>query len=379
MTKSWSIAVRFSRLAVLTIAMSSSSFASKYFLYVGTYGKGVYAYRLDTSTPTKLEPLGLTGEVTNPSFLATDSKFRYLYAVSELEGNVDGAVAAFAIDRKTGSLRFLNSASSNGEAPCHLAVDRSDKLVAVANYGTGNVAVFPIQSEGHLGSMSELLRAQGSSVNRKRQEGPHAHEVVISADNRIAYVPDLGLDEIRMYKVDPAAEKLAPHDPPYTKAEPGSGPRHLAFSPDGKYAYVIHELEPFITVFEHNAENGTLRPVQKVPMTPPGFKGETGPAEIAVDRAGKFVYASNRGPGTIAVFAVNGSDGKLKQIQIAPTGDTWPRAFEFDPTGHFLFAGDQKANHFVIFSIDPASGKLSLTGEKFDVPSPVCFLFVPAE
>jgi 6-phosphogluconolactonase len=299
--------------------------------------------------------------------------------VSELEGNVDGAVAAFSIDRKTGALHFLNSASSNGVAPCHLAVDHTAKLLAVANYGTGGVAVFPIQSEGHLGSMSELLTAKGSSVNPKRQEGPHAHEVVLSADNRFAYVPDLGLDEIRLYRVDPENAKLAANDPPFVKAEPGSGPRHLAFSPDGKYAYVIHELESFITVFEHNSENGDLHPMQKVSTLPAGFKGENGPAEVAVDKAGKFVYASNRGPGTIAVFAVNRSDGKLNQIQVAETGGTFPRAFEFDPSGRFLLVGDQKANRFVILSIDRTTGKLTLTGDTFEVSSPVCFLFVPAE
>ncbi len=371
--------MRFIYLIALIITMSSSSFAAKYFLYVGTYGKGVYGYRLDTAEPTKLDSLGLTGQVTNPSFLTADPQFRYLYAVSELEGKVDGAVAAFSIDRKTGALHFLNSASSSGVAPCHLAVDHTAKLLAVANYGTGGVAVFPIQNEGHLGAMSDLLTAKGSSVNRKRQDGPHAHEVVISSDNRFAYVPDLGLDQIRVYRIDAGSAKLTASDPPYIKTEPGSGPRHLAFSPDGKYAYVVHELESFITVFEHNPASGDLRPVQKVSTVPPDFKGENAPAEIAVDRAGKFVYASNRGPGTIAVFARNAGDGKLQQVQVVPTGDTFPRAFELDPTGHFLLAGDQKANHFVIFSVDSATGKLTLTGEKFDVPSPVSFLFVPAE
>ncbi|MBV8830994.1 MAG: lactonase family protein [Acidobacteriaceae bacterium] len=371
--------MRFFFVAALLITMSSNSLASKYFLYVGTYGKGVYAYRLDSNSPTKLEPLGLSGDVTNPSFLTADPQFRYLYAVSELEGNVDGAVAAFSIDRKTGALHFLNSASSNGVAPCHLAVDHTAKLLAVANYGTGGVAVFPIQGEGHLGSMSELLTAKGSSVNPKRQEGPHAHEVVISADNRFAYVPDLGLDEIRLYRIDPENAKLGPTDPPFVKVQPGSGPRHLAFSPDGKYAYLIHELESFVTVFARNSENGVLLPLQKVSTLPAGFKGENGPAEVAVDKAGKFVYASNRGPGTIAVFAVNRGDGKLNQIQVAETGGTFPRAFEFDPTGRFLLVGDQKANRFVIFSIDPTTGKLSLTVNKFEVSSPVSFLFVPAE
>lgn len=350
---------------------------TNYFLYVGVYGKGVYGYRYDTNG-AKLEPLGLVGEVTNPSFLAADPEFRYLYAVSELEGKVDGGVAAFAIDRATGTLKPLNTASSGGEAPCYLSVDHTAKMLMVANYGTGGVSVFPLEQDGRLGKMSDVMKAHGSSVNTKRQEGPHAHEAVVSADNRFLYVPDLGLDQIRIYQIDAANAKLTPNDPPAAKVNAGYGPRHIAFTPDGKFAYVANELEPFVTVFSHDAESGGLKEVQTVSILPLGAKGENAPAEIAVDRTGKFLYVSNRGPGTIAVFAIDSGSGTLKPLQVAATGGTWPRGFEFDPTGRFLFAGDQKADQFVIFDVEPVTGKLSLTGRVYNVPSPVSFLFVPA-
>lgn len=356
---------------------SPRSNQTKYFVYVGTYGKGIRAYHFDANGG-KLESIGQVGEVVNPSFLATDGDYRFLYAVSELEGKVDGGVASFAIDRKTGSLKFLNSRSSGGQAPCYLAVDHTGKMLLVANYGTGGISAYPIEHDGRLGEMSALMTAHGSSVNTERQEGPHAHETVISADNRLVYVPDLGLDQIRIYRLDPANAKLTPSSPAFAKEEAGRGPRHMAFSPDNKFAYVVNELKSVVTVFSHDPSTGSLRQVQTISTLPAGFSGENAPAEIEVDRAGEFVYASNRGSGTIAVFARDPGNGTLRQIQIAPTGGTNPRGMQIDPTGQFLFAGDQHANYFVLFKIDPQTGQLTLTGQKFDAPSPVAFLFVPS-
>ncbi len=358
--------------------LSMCATQAKYFVYVGTYGKGVYAYSFDTDN-AKLQSIGLAGEVVNPSFLAADRDYRYLYAASEVEGRVNGAVAGFAIDRGTGALRFLNSQSSGGQSPCHVTVDHTGRMLIVANYGTGGVSAYPIERDGHIGAMSSLMTAEGSSVNPQRQKGPHAHEAVIEADNRRVYVPDLGLDEIRIYRLDPEHAKLLPNEPPFAKEQAGFGPRHMAFSPNGKYAYVVNELNPKVTVFSHNKADGSMHPVQTISTVPEGFSGESDPAEIRIDREGKFVYATNRGPGTVAVFAVNQNDGTLKQVQVAPTGGTVPRGFQLDPTGKFAFAGDQKSNEFVIFRIDPHSGKLTLTGQKLEVSSPVDFLFIPAK
>ena len=348
-----------------------------YFVYVGTYTKNIYAYRFDAKTG-KVDAMGTAGEVVNPSFLTTDPHFRFLYAVSEVEGDTNGGVAAFSIDRKTGSLKFLNSASSGGVAPCHLSVDKTAKMLVVANYGTGGVSAFPLKDDGGLGTMSALMEAHGSSVNPERQKGPHAHETVISADNRFLYVPDLGLDQIRIYKLDPSQAKLTANDPPFGKDNPGSGPRHIAFHPSGHFAYVMNELKSAVTVFSRDPETGSLKEIETVSTVPPGFTGENAPAEIEVDQAGKFVYASNRGHDSIAVFAIDEGSGKLKQVQIISTQGKEPRGFQIDPTGRFLVVGNQKSNTITVFRIDEKTGELNFTGETIEVPTPVAFQFVPA-
>ncbi len=363
--------------AVENLGASRHPEQTKYFVYVGTYTKNIFGYGFDAGSG-KLDAMGPLGEVMNPSFLATDPHFRFLYSVSEVEGKENGGVAAFSIDRKNGSLKFLNSASSAGVAPCHLAVDKTAKMLVVANYGTGAVSAFPLERDGRLGPMSALMEAHGSSVNPDRQKGPHAHETVISADNRFLYVPDLGLDQIRIYRLDPSQAKLTPSEPAFAKDDPGSGPRHIAFAPSHKFAYVVNELKSFVTVFSHDTSTGNLKEIQTVSTLPPGFSGENAPAEIEVDKAGKFVYASNRGHNSIAVFAIDEASGTLKQVQVISTEGKEPRGFEIDPTGHFLFAGNHKSNQFVVFRVDPATGQLTPTGQKIDVPSPVAFQFVPA-
>ena len=367
---------------LLMAANQHSNYRSKYFLYVGVYGKGIQAYRFDPAS-VKFEPLGLVGEIQNPSFLASDPQQRYLYAVSELEGNREGGVGAFRIDRKSGHLTPLNQQSSGGVAPCHLAVDHTSKLLMAANYGTGSVPLFPIEADGKLGARSALLTAQGSSADPKRQEGPHAHEIVISKDNRFVYVPDLGLDEIRIYQLDAASGNVTPHDPAFVKEQGGLGPRHLAFSSNERFAYVINELKSVITVFKHDPANASFQQIQMISSLGEGKEAD-GAAEILIDRTGQFLYASNRdvtgqGTGTIGVFAIDKTNGTLKQVQLVQSGGTFPRGVEFDPTGKFLLVGDQKANYFVLFQIDPATGKLTPTAHKIETPSPVSFLFVPAE
>ncbi|MBV9761195.1 MAG: lactonase family protein [Acidobacteriaceae bacterium] len=348
-----------------------------YFVYVGVYGKGIYGYRFHAAD-AKLEPMGLVGPVANPSFLATDREFKYLYAVSELDGKVIGGVAGFAIDRKNGSLEPLNSVPSAGEAPCHLAVDHTGKVLIVANYGTGGVSSYGIEKDGHL-KMSSLMDVTGSGADPERQAGPHAHQVVISSDNNLAYVPDLGLDKIRIYKIDPRNAKLEPHSPAFVQDDAGFGPRHIVFSHDGKYLYVINELKSFVTVFAGDEATGVFHQVQKAPTVPEDYNGQNdGPAEILLDRAGKFLYSSNRGPGTIVVFAVDPANGTLKQVESVQTGGTFPRGVELDPTGGYLFVGDQKTNRFILFRVDPETGRLTQTGEPVTVPSPVAFQFVPA-
>lgn len=357
---------------------ASNSVSQKYILYVGAYGKGIMAYRFDTSSG-KLEPLGLAGEIVNPSFLTAGPSQRFLYAVSEVEGKHNGGVGAFSIDPHSGTLTELNTRDSAGIAPCHLAVDHTGKMLIVANYTSGGVSSFPIEENGSLGERSSLMTPEGHGPNPHRQEGPHAHEVVIGEHNEIAYVPDLGLDHIRLYRIDPAKATLTENDPPFVQQSPGYGPRHMAFAPNGRFAYVVNELKSYVSVFQRDGSNGSMTKVQDVSTLPEGYTGENGPAEILIDSQGKFVYATNRGNDTIAVFAVEAATGKLHQIQIISAEGKMPRGLALDPSEHFMFAGNQKTNNFVIFHVDPQSGRLTPTGTVVNTPSPVAFLFVPAK
>lgn len=349
---------------------------SKYLLYVGTYGKGIYGYRYDPAN-AGLEPLSLVGEVTNPSWVTTDPANKYVIAVSELEGNHQGNVYSFSIDHATGKLTLINSKSSEGLAPCHVSVDKTGRMLVVANYTSGNVASYPLLPDGRIGELASLMGATGTGPNAKRQEGPHAHEAVISANNERVYVPDLGLDEIRIYKIDPATAQLTTSDPATAHEPAGAGPRHIVFSPDDKFAYVISELKPMIDVFTHDPATGKLDSIQTISTAPENAGPDDGPAEVLITKSGKFVYGSNRGPGTIAVFSVDPATGKLTHIQDAQTGYTMPRGVEFDPSENLLFVGDQKTSNFKTFHIDHATGKLTPTGKSYEVPSPVSFVFVP--
>jgi 6-phosphogluconolactonase len=376
----------FPLLAVLSMTMSTTSNLNaapgggnqqKYFVYLGSYGQEIHAFRFDPASGS-LTPIGATGKVANPSWLATDRDHKHLYAVSELDGDQNGGVASFSIDRKTGKLQALNHVGSQGKAPCHASVDSSGKMLVVANYTSGDAVAFPIQGNGSLGEASAVEKAHGSGVDKQRQKGPHAHEAVITSDNKRVYVPDLGLDQIRIYELHPASAKLVPNDPPAAKTEPGSGPRHMVFDHKGQYAYVLHELKPMVTVFRRDPANGNLEPVQTVATIKPDFKEENSGAEIRIDPAGKFIYTSNRGEDSIQVFAIDASSGKLQQVQNISTGGKEPRGFAIDPTGRFLLAGNQKSNSVGVFRIDQESGKLTPTGETVETPTPVDVLFIPA-
>lgn len=362
--------------AYATNMSNATSHNSNYILYVGTYGKGVYGFRYNAAD-LSLQPLSLVGEVESPSWVTTDPSKKYLFAASELSGDRKGAVVSFAINHSTGKLTLINSRSSEGLAPCHVAVDATGKVLVTANYTSGNVASYPLGADGKIGELASLMGANGSGPNKKRQEGPHAHETVISANNRFLYVPDLGLDQIRVYKIDTDTGQLTTADAHPTEA-PGSGPRHIVFSHNDKFAYVINELTPVVDVFSHDANSGKLEGIQTISSAPPNRSENDGPAEILISKNGNFVYASNRGPGTIAVYSVDHETGKLALVQTAETGFTMPRGVEFDPAGNVLFVGDQKTNKFETFQVDHASGKLTSTGKRYEVPSPVAFAFVPA-
>jgi 6-phosphogluconolactonase len=359
--------------------------AREYLVYFGTYtgkdSKGIYLSRFDAATG-KLSPVELAGETESPAFLTVDSGAHYLFAVNEIDtykGAKSGSVTAFSLDRHTGKLTALNTVASGGPGPCHLAVDRTDKNVLVANYNGGSVAVLPVKADGKLGEASAFKQHLGSSVNKERQEGPHAHCAVFSPDNRFAVVADLGLDKLLVYRFDPTAGSITPNDPPFGSVKPGSGPRHFAFHPNHRFAYVINEIGNTVTAFAWDGDKGSLRELQTISTLPKDFTGENTTAEIAVHPSGRFLYGSNRGNDSIAVFAINPAQGTLTTTEIVPTGGKEPRNFALDPSGTFLFAANQNSNTVVVFRVNQKTGRLTPAGEKLDVPSPVCVTFVKSE
>src|ERR1035438_10329514 len=368
----------------LLAAAAPAKQPGKYYFYVGTYteegskSKGIYAYLYDAKT-AKITPLGLAAETTNPSFVALHPNGHFLYAVNEVgnyKGPNSGGVSAFAIDHATGKLTFLNEMPSRGADPCYITVDKTGKYVLVANYTGGSVAVFPVQADGKLGEATAFVQHTGKGTIPERQEGPHAHSIDLSADNRFAFVDDLGLDELLVCKFDEGKGTLTPNDPPFTKIDAGSGPRHFVLRPDGKFAYVISEMGHTVTVFSSDAASGKMQVLQTITTLPKDFTGRNDDAEIAVHPSGKFLYASNRGDDSIAIYAIDQSKGTLTQVGIVHTGGKEPRSFEIDPTGTLLFAANQKSDNIVVFRIDAKTGGLTATGQALDVGSPVCVKFL---
>ena len=346
--------------------------------YIGTYtrppSQGIYAWRFEAASG-KLTPLGLAAETSNPSFLAVHPNQRFLYAANE---DRTGAISAFAIDPANGRLKLLNQVPSRGSGPCHVAVDPGGKWLFAANYGSGSVAAFPVREDGALGEATGFVQHAGSSVNAQRQSGPHAHSANLSPDGRWLLVADLGLDQILSYRVDTVKGTLSPGDPPFTKIAPGSGPRHMAFGRDGRFAYAISEMLSTVTVFRYNSARGSLQELQTAQVTPEGYTGPKSSAEIAVDPGGKFLYGSNRGDSTIAVFRIDADKGTLTLVERVSTQGKTPRTFAIDPTGAFLFAANQDSGNVVVFRIDPATGRLTPAGNVLEVASPVCIVFAAA-
>jgi 6-phosphogluconolactonase len=352
-------------------------------VYIGTYtgarSKGIYLSRLNLATGAMSAP-ELLAETANPSFLALHPSRPLLYAVNEVDafqGKPTGSVSAFAIDRASGRLTALNQQPSGGKGPAHVVVDPGGANVLVANYGGGSVAALPIEADGRLRPPSSVIQHTGSSVNPDRQKEPHAHSVNLDANGRHAYVADLGLDKVMIYGFDPAKGALTPNEPPSASLPPGSGPRHFAIHPAGRFAYVINELLLTVTAFARNAESGALTPIQTISTLPPGTASNPGfsTAEVQVHPSGKFLYGSNRGHDSLTVFAIDESTGRLTYVQTEPTQGSTPRGFGIDPTGTFLLAANQRSDKVVVFRIDRASGRVTPAGVTIDVGAPVCIKF----
>jgi 6-phosphogluconolactonase len=349
-----------------------------YLVYFGTYtasiSKGIYAARYEPASG-KVEMLGVVAEAANPSFLAIRPDQRFLYAVNwKASGAEPGnMVSAFSIDARTAKLSFLNKVPSKGEQPTHLAVDSTGKTLVVANYGSGTVAAFPVAEDGRIGEAIWVDQHTAPPVDG--QGGvPHAHDVLFSPDNRLVFIAELGLDRVCSYRFDAARRAISPYDPPFVATRPGSGPRHLALHPNGKFLYANNETSSTVTIFKR--EGGVLKEIQTISTLPPDFKGKNSTAEIQIDRAGKFLYVSNRGHDSIAVFAVESDSGRITPVEYVSTQGKTPRNFSLDPTGASLFAANENSSTVVLFRVDRATGRLKPSGTVLGIPSPSCVIFL---
>lgn len=350
-------------------------------VYAGTYtgsgSRGIYRFELDTDSGAWTEPV-LAGETENPSFLALHPGGRVLYAVNELAtfgGAATGAVSAFAIDAVTGKLSLLDQQASGGADPCYLVVDRGGRNVLVANYNGGSVAVLPLGTDGRLRPASAVRRHVGTGPDKARQERAHAHAIVLDPAERFALAADLGADRIFVYRFDAAAGSIEPNDPEAAALEPGAGPRHFAWHPSGAYLYAINELASTVTAFRYDAPRGALAPIQSATTLPAGFAGKNKAAEIAVSPDGRFLYASNRGDDSLALFGIDAASGALTPAGHVPAGGRSPRHFAIDPTGRWLLAANEDSDTITVFRLDPATGRPAPVGRPIAISRPVCSVF----
>lgn len=358
-------------------------------VYVGTYtapilfgtgkvlqgkGEGIYVFRMDQASGA-LELVSMTAGVANPSYLAFDVAQRFLYVVNELKSYQDrptGTVSAFAVDPTTGDLEFLNRQPTHGTDPCHVAVATQSRHIFVANFMSGSLCILPVHDDGSLGEACDFIQHQGAGIDPIRQNGPHAHSVTLDRANRYAFVPDLGLDKLFIYKFDAKRGMLEPNGVPWFKMKPGAGPRHLALHPAGKFAYLINELNSTVAALACNHRTGAFQELQIVSTLPEGFRGESTCADLQVSPSGMFVYASNRGHDSIVINRINQTTGKLTYVEHVPTQGNTPRSFCIDPTGRYLLAANQDSDTIVTFRIHARTGKLQPTGHVAHVPTPVC-------
>ena len=351
------------------------------FVFIGTYtekegsqSQGIYVYRMDSSSG-ELRFVWEAKGVLNPSYLEIHPRRRSLYAVNEVQsfgGQEGGGVTALSMDPVSGELNVLNAYSSQGKDPCYISIEQTGRFALVANYSGGNAAMLPIQPDGQLGPATDVIQHSGSSVHPERQTGPFAHSIVPDPTNRFAIVADLGADKLVIYAMDLEQGKLNPHSE--VKVKPGAGPRHTLFHPNGKYLYLINELDSTIVAYRYDGESGSLEELQSISTLPSDFKGENLCADIHI--YGKFLYGSNRKHDSLAWYLIDEETGRLTYQGEVPSGGKEPRGFNIDPTGTFLLAAHEQSHNVVIFQLDPATGKPLKTGQELKVSFPVCVKFV---
>mgnify|MGYP000881560478 CR=1 FL=1 len=359
------------------------------YIYVGSYtqpirfgtgqilygkGKGIYRFKFNIETG-ELTDDGLVAEAANPSFLTIDPSGKHLYAVNELKeykGMACGSVSSYKIDNETMDLEYLNTRPTGGTDPCHVEINKENSHVFVSNFMSGSVCVFPIDKDGSLCEASCFIQHEGSSINKLRQSSPHAHSLTFDADNKRAFVPDLGIDKLMIYETDFVNGKLIPGKTPWFKVKPGAGPRHCEFY--GDYCYLINELLCSISVLFYDSENGTFKEVQEITTLYGSFEGDNICADIHITPDGRFLYGSNRGHNSIVTYSIDKKTGMLSFVDSIPCGGETPRNFAIDPTGRFVLVCNQDTDNICVFSIDSETGRLTQLSD-YAVPTPVCVKF----
>lgn len=363
-------------------AFAQGSDSVKYWVYFGTGANHIYVSSFDDGTGALSAPRE-AAEIGRPGFLAIHPQDGTLYAVGREPGTggaPKGIVAAFEIDQATGDLRERNRTGTAGRGASHVSVNSSATGLAAVNYGDANTVSLPVRPDGRVGELVSDLQHSGSSVHPQRQGEPHPHSANFTPDGRLVIVPDLGTDELVAYEFDPQTAQLRRRSDPQLKMPPGSGPRHMTFHPNGRWAYVINELASTVAFLEYDSSAGSLRTVQITSTLPEGYDGPPNTtAEVLVHPNGRFLYGSNRGSNTIAVFAIDASSGRLTAVERVSTGGNWPRNFKLSPTGRFLLAANQRSDDVRVFRVDSETGRLEPTGASVSLPSPMCVRFVSAK
>jgi 6-phosphogluconolactonase len=367
-------------LPFLLISLMLKMNAAPILVFVGAYAgkpdEGISVYTMCDQSG-KLTQTTVLGGQKNPSFVEVHPSGEFLYAVNEIgnfEGEKQGAVSAYSVDPKTGNLTLLNQQPTKGASPCHISISKDGKSALIANYTGGSVASYRIGDDGKLSPPVSFHQHEGSSVNPSRQKGPHGHAINLDPSNQYAFASDLGLDKILIYKFDAKTSQLKKHG--FATVAPGAGPRHFAISSKGKFAYSLNELHSTITSFAFDSKKGTLSPFQTISTLPTGYKGGNSTAEIKIHPNGKYLYSSNRGHDSIAVFKIHEKLGTLTPIQEQKTGGKTPRNFNITPNGKFLVAANQGSNDITVLKLDPQTGLLTPTSHRVETPRPVCIRFL---
>jgi 6-phosphogluconolactonase len=371
------------KLILILLSCLATASAADMFVFFGTHttgpGKGFSLAHFDTATGALTTPVFLQ-EAADPAYFILHPDGRHLYtcnSILEYQGKPGGSLSAYAIDPATARLTLLNRQPSYGGDPSYVSFDRTLHFLFVANYQGGNIAAFALKPDGSLGERTAFIQHTGKSVDPKRQTKPYAHSIVTDPANRFVLVPDLGVDKMFIYRFDASSGALRPNDPPFVTVKPGAGPRHVVFHPNGHWVYLIHEMGSIVTLYDWDAARGALKEVQTVSTLPEGWKGVSTCSEMLIHPNGKFLYASNRGHDSIALFDIDAQTGRLKMVSTFPTLGKTPRNFAFDPTNRWLLVTNHESNNAVVFAMDEKTGRLTPHGQPVSVPYPFCERFLP--